>query len=353
MNAAQVRADAADLQAFCVRVLEALGASSSDARIVADSLVDADLRGLDDHGVPARLPNYVARLRAGGIVPDGSRRVVADAGAVIGFDAGDGFGQVAAREGMQVAMDRAQLHGIGIVGVHRSNHLGALSYWTRMATQAGTVGFAVSGAAARIAPWGGAEPLLGTNPWSVGFPTAGDAPPFVVDVSNGAVLSGELVRADEAGEQIPVGWALDQDGRPTRSPKSGMIGSMLPFGGAKGAALTLALEVLASVFTGAAFSRHVPDLNDLEQPQRLGHVFAALPVDAFVTADAFTSRLEELLGWIEHSKPAEGVGEVRIPGVRGERTRERRLAEGIPMSGRTAALWALAGDVGVRALEVR
>lgn len=351
MSATTRTVSAEALQRFCERALVAVGTPPDRAETVAESLVDADLRGLGGHGVPARLPNYVARVREGGIVPDGPCEVVADHGAVATLDAGDGFGQVAAAQSMRTAIQRAGTHGVGVVAARHSNHLGALGYWSRMAAEEQMVGFVVSGAAPRIAAWGGADPLLSTNPWSLAYPTADGRPPLVVDIANGAVLSGALVKAEKAGERIPLGWALDPEGRPTDDPKAGQEGSMLPFGGAKGGALTLALEVLGSILTGAAYSRHVPDLSELDKPQRLGHLFVALPVDRFLPPEEFEARLEELLGWVEASNPAQGVDEVRVPGVRGTRVRHERLEVGIPLDGRAEPLDRLAEDLRIPSLS--
>ena len=349
---ANVHIAADDLRRFCEEALVALDVPRDHASIVAESLVDADLRGLDAHGVPARLPNYVGRLRGGGIVPRATFEVVADLGAVATLDAGDGFGQVAAKMAMELAIERAGVHGIGVVGTRRSNHLGAVGYWTRLAPESGMVGFAVSGAASRIAAWGGTTPLLSTNPWSFAYPTGSGRPPMVVDVANGAVLGGALVKAKKAGEKLPLGWALDPEGRPTEDPDAALAGSLLPFGGAKGGALNLAMEVLGSVVTGAAYSRDIPDLSELDKPQRLGHLFLALPVADFQPLDEFTSNLDELLGWIDGDAPAEGFDEVRIPGERGERLRQQRLADGIPLGARVEPLNSLAEDLGIPAVQV-
>jgi LDH2 family malate/lactate/ureidoglycolate dehydrogenase len=338
------------LQAFCVRTLEAVGATAGEASVVSDSLVDADLRGLDSHGVVARLPSYVARVEAGGITTGVTPRIVSDHGTVIVVDAGHTFGQVAARAACEVALERADQRGMAAVAVRDSNHLGALGYWTRMLADRGMVGFAVSGAAPRIAPWGGAAPLLSTNPWSFGFPPAGGRPPVIVDVSGGVVLSGALETALEAGERIPHGWALDADGKPTNDPASAIAGSMLPFGDAKGAALLLSMELIGSVLTGAAYSRHVPPLDALGQPQLLGQLFLAMSVERFMPLEQFEARADELLGWIESSPPREGFTKVRVPGARGQHQLEERRERGIPGGRRLDGLHQLAGRLGIESL---
>lgn len=339
---------AADLRAFTERVLTALDVAADEAAIVAASLVDADLRGVDTHGVAARLPNYVARVRNGGINPHAKVSVVADHGAITVLDADDAFGQIAADRATREAIDRAREHGVGIVAVRRSNHIGVMSYWTRQMADAELAGHAVSGAAPGIAPWGGTEKLLGSNPWSWAFPVAGH-PPLVVDVSNGVVIYGKVRGAAKRGEPIPEGWALDPDGRPTTDAQAGVEGSLLPFGDAKGAALTMGLEVLASILTGAAYSKQVPELFEPEHPQRLGHFFLALDIAKFQPFDEFTRRTAEFVDWIESSRPAAGADKVRTPGTRGEQTFAQRSAEGLPLTDR-AALDALAQDLKIEGL---
>ncbi|HET8614085.1 MAG TPA: Ldh family oxidoreductase, partial [Actinomycetales bacterium] len=256
MTSQQVPASA--LEAFCREVLLRVGAPSPAAEVVAESLVDADLRGLDSHGVVARLPAYVQRVQKGGIVADAVvTRVDAGDGPVGVLDGADGFGQVAADAASALAERFARDHGVGVVSVRRSNHLGALGYYARRTAERGLVAYAASGGGPRIAPWGGAEPLLATNPWSYGFPVTGRSP-MVVDVSNGVVLTGAVDGPAARGESIPLGWALDAAGRPTEDASAGAAGSLLAFGGVKGTSLTLALEALVSCFTGAASGPEVP-----------------------------------------------------------------------------------------------
>lgn len=337
------------LRRFCAAALERVGVPQKDAGMVADNLVDADLRGIDTHGI-VRLPNYIARVRAGGIAANAPVTVVSDSSSIVVLDAHDGFGQVAGTRAMRLAIDRAGEHGIAAVAVRNSNHLGTLAYYARMAVGHEMVGLAVSGAAPGIAPWGGAEPLLGSNPWSIAFPVRGHAP-LVVDMANGVVIAGKIRAAAERGDPIPRGWALDRDGLPTEDARAAAAGSVFPFGGAKGAALTLALEVLASVLTGAAYSTQIPELSQTERPQRLGHFFLALRVDRFLPVEEFHDRLGDLLNCLEHSRVAAGRDRIRIPGVRGESAMAEHLAHGIPIPPRLLdQLARLADDLGIEHL---
>lgn len=342
-----------DLERFSREVLVSLGARPADAELVSAALVDADLRGLDSHGVLARLPGYAQRLREGGIRPDAELHEVQRSESVVVLDNGGGFGQVAAVAAGEAAAALAAERGVGVAAVRNSNHLGAVGYFTRVMTERfGVVALAATGGGPRIAPWAGAEPLLATNPWSMAFPAEPGHPAVVVDVSNGAVLTGSVDEPATADGSIPPGWALDSEGRPTTDARAGAAGSLLPFGGAKGAALTFGLEILASVLTGAAFSKQVPSLADPTRTQQLGHLFLALDVGSFLDPAEFRQRLGLLLSWVEGSRPVPGSSEVRVPGVRGARTADVRRRDGVPTGEHWARILELADECGLRAPQI-
>ena len=337
--------DADRLVAFCRSALERLDVPTDQAATIADSLVDADLQGIESHGL-VRLPQYAGRIRGGGLRPTTNLVTISDRPSVVVLDANDGFGQVAATAAMREAIERATERGIAAAAVRGSNHVGVMGYYSRMAVGHGMIGFAVSGAAPGIAPWGGSEPLLGSNPWSIAYPSGGE--PLVIDVANVVVIAGKLRTAQERREPIPDGWALDAQGHPTRDPAAGLAGSLLPFGNAKGAALTLAWEVLASVLTGASFSRDVPELTNPVVPQRLGHLFLAIRIEDFMPLGEFAERIDHLLETIEASRPVAGGPPVRVPGRRGARSRAERRASGVPLPvSLRGALETLATELGV------
>jgi LDH2 family malate/lactate/ureidoglycolate dehydrogenase len=324
--------------------LATVGAREQDAAIVATNLIDSDLRGIDTHGI-VRLPGYVERIRAGGILTSAELTVVEDSGSIITLDAHGGFGQVAATRGMQLAVERARENGIAAAAVRDSNHVGALGFYSRMAVEDDSIGIAVSGGSAFIAPWGGTQALLSTNPWSMAFPADRNVP-LVVDVSNAVALSGAVAAAADRGEQIPLGWALDADGSQTTDARA--VASLMPFGGPKGAALTLALEVLASGLTGATYAKDVPVYEEYDEPQRLGHLFVALRIQRFLPFGQFTRRLDELIDALHASPAASGHAEVLIPGERGAKNYTERSLSGIPIRPTLAAqLIGLAAELGI------
>ena len=187
-----------------------------DARLAADTLVQADLWGHQSHGV-MRLSWYVARLKAGVCDPVAKPEQVVDAGAIGLIDGHDAMGQVLTAHAMQDAIRRAKAHGIGAVGLRNSNHFGTAMYFTLMAARAGCIGFLSTNASPAMAPWGGRRKMVGTNPWSWAAP-AGSLAPMVLDIANTGVARGKIYLARQKGQPIPEGWAIDADGAPTTDP---------------------------------------------------------------------------------------------------------------------------------------
>ena len=234
--------DAAD--AFARRLLIAHGLTSEDAAIVAGCLVSAKLRGVDTHGL-CRLPIYLDRLRRGLINPRPAlepRRVTPVAASL---DGKDGFGFVIGTRAMREAIDMARDFGIGIVSVRRSTHFGMAASYVLQALDAGFIAFVFSNASPAMPPWGGRAALLGTNPFAAGAP-AGEQPPFLLDMSPAVAARGKIRRAERRGENIPLGYALDGEGRPTTDPKAALGGVVLPIGTYKGSGLAMLMDISAA-----------------------------------------------------------------------------------------------------------
>lgn len=344
MSGTQLRVDADRLHRCYQDVFQAVGVPADDARVVANTLLFADVRAIDTHGA-ARLPVYVERIEGGGTRPVTEFAVLADHGAIVTLDAGDGLGQVAASKAMGLALDRAAKHGIAITTVKRSNHLGVLAYYAEMALEHDMIGLAVSGVASTLAAFGGSSPVLGSNPWAIAVPGR-EHGPLVVDMAQGVTITPHLRSAIAAGEDIPEGWAVDESGAPTTDPAAALMGAILPFGGHKGYALTLALEVLGSILPGAAFSTDIPDYQSgVTTPKRLGHLFLSLRIDRFMETSDFEARVDDLLARVKGSgRP----GVVRVPGERGRRAEQERRRDGVPVSAPVAAsIAALSRRLGV------
>jgi LDH2 family malate/lactate/ureidoglycolate dehydrogenase len=335
------------LRAFVSRLLESLGAPVDDAGIVAACLVEADLEGQASHGT-VRLPLYARRVRAGLIAAVPEMRVAGEKAGVALLDAGNALGPVAGSRAMRIAVDKARNAGVGVCAVRGSNHLGALSFYVRIATEGGMVGLALSNTPPAMAPPGGRTAYLGTNPIAAGVPTSG--PPVVVDMATTQVARGSVLKASRLGEQIPAGWAADVEGRATTDPQAALAGSLAPLGGPKGFALALLVEVLAAVLPGAAVGPEVAGtFVDSDRPSNVGHFFLALDPEAF--GPGFAQRMDQLAAALRAIEPVDAARPVRLPGDRRLTERNARDESGVEVSEQLIAeLREIAGDREVAAL---
>jgi LDH2 family malate/lactate/ureidoglycolate dehydrogenase len=333
---------------FTAAVLGAVGVPDADARLVADSLVTADLWGHQSHGV-LRLSWYVNRIRAGVMSPVTAPETVADTGPLAVVDGHDGVGQVLAAFAAREATGRAREHGVGVVAVRNSNHFGTAAYFTRMAARDGCVAILTTNASPAMAPWGGRRKTVGTNPWSVAAP-AGRHGVMVMDVANTAVARGKVYLARQRGEPIPPGWATDADGAPTTDPGAAIAGVILPMAGHKGYAISLMMDVLSGVLTGSAFGAAVAGPYQVERRSGCGHLFVALDVAAFGDPDGFARRMEQLVAEVKSVPLAQGFDEVLYPGELEDRATREHLVQGLSLPRQTLDdLRQLAASTGVPA----
>ncbi len=341
------------LRSFVAEALARAGAQAEEAQLVADALVRADLRGVHSHGV-VRTGVYLDRLRAGSIRPGAQLAVVADWGASVLCDAQAGFGIVAAARAMDLAVERARRHGVGVVGVRNSNHCGMLAYFVLRAVAQGAVGIALSNADAQVAPYGARARYLGTNPICVGVP-AGEEPPVVLDMATSEAAHGRVRAAAQRGERIPPTWALGPDGQPTTDPQEALRGALLPFGGAKGSGLALVVDVLAGLLTGAGSGPEiVPLYEELHRPQGVGHLTVALWPEAFCGGAALRERVDRLARQVRSLPPAEGFDRVWLPGELEHRREVEYARLGIPLpEDAVAVLRQVAAEVGLAVPEAQ
>ena len=342
------RIDPEYLRTFGTRVLATLGVPEHDGRLVADSLVQADLWGHQSHGF-LRLPWYAARLRSGAMRAVTEPAVLSDTGPLLLLDGRDGIGQVLADRARDLAGERARAHGVGVVGVRNSNHFGTAMYFTRRAARDGFVAILTTNASPAMAPWGGREKVLGTNPWSIAAP-APDGRVVAVDIANTAVARGKIYLAKNRGEAIPGNWALTADGAPTTDPAEGVLGVILPMAGHKGYAITFLMDVLSGALTGSAVGTGVHGPYEAEARSGCGHLFLALDPAAFGDAAGYEQRVRQLVDEVRSVPLAEGFDEVFLPGEVEDRAEAAALAAGgIELAeGSLAELRALAGTTGVR-----
>jgi L-2-hydroxycarboxylate dehydrogenase (NAD+) len=307
------------------------GLSEEHAETASYALVKANLRGVDSHGV-ARVPMYCERLRLGVANPQPKIEVARVAPAAALVDGDNGLGLIVGKKGMAEAINIAREFGIGLVGVRRSGHYGMAALYILQAIEAGCVGLAFTNASAALPVWGGRNKFLGTNPFAAGAPTGGKSS-FVLDMACSIMARGKLKFAAQRGEPIPEGLALDKNGLPTTDGKEAFEGVVLPFGGVKGAGLSMLMDILSGVLTGAAFGGEVRNpFTGLEGPQGTGHFFIALKADLFISLDAFEQRMQTLTQRVKTQPLAEGFEEIQIPGEPEQRMEVARLKNGIPLT---------------------
>ncbi|MFA4968257.1 MAG: Ldh family oxidoreductase [Sulfuritalea sp.] len=321
---------AAELRTFCAQALERAGAKSADSAVVADGLIAADLRGVHSHGA-LRIGIYVDRLRARSINPGAELEIVRDSGAVVVADAQAGLGIAMAARAMDLAIARSRAHGIAAVSVRNGNHCGMLAFFAMRALAAGAVGVAASNGDSLVAPWGARAKFLGTNPVAVAVP-AKEEPAVVLDMATSVVAHGRIKGAADRGEAIPPDWAVDAAGQPTTDPVQALAGALLPFGGFKGSAISILIDLIAGQLSGASSGPEIVPLYErLGEPQGIGQLFVVLNIDAFDTLDAFTRRVDETVRRIRALPRAAGVSRIVLPGELEHLRTQDYQANGIPL----------------------
>jgi LDH2 family malate/lactate/ureidoglycolate dehydrogenase len=328
-----VRIGAAEERGLIAEVLRGLGASDAEAKDQARVLVEGDLRGRPSHGVQ-RLPVIAQRIRRGLIRPGASYEARWAADATLVVDGRFGFGPYVATRATDAVAERAARTGVAAAVIRNASHLGMLAPYVESLAARGLVALAFTTSEALVHPWGGRVALVGTNPIAIALPT--DDEPFLMDMATGAVSKGEVIARALRGQQLAPGSAVDEAGRPTVDPVAADRGAISPFGGAKGFALGLGIELLVAALTETALGERVRGTLDVTDPVTKGDLFLVFDPTAIGVAP-FGERLGEYLRELRASPPAPGVGGVAIPGDRMRAERHRRLAEGIALP---AALWA-------------
>jgi LDH2 family malate/lactate/ureidoglycolate dehydrogenase len=342
------RLDPDALAVFGATVLRAVGVPEPDARLVAESLVTADLWGHPSHGM-LRLDWYVARLRSRAMLPVTETELVVDGGAVAVLDGRDGVGQVVTDRACTEAVRRASDHGIGVVAVRNSNHFGTAAYWTRRIAAQGCVGILTTNGSPAMAPWGGREKTVGANPWSIATP-GGSHGPVVLDIANTGVARGKIYAALQKGESIPQGWAIDADGAPTTDPRAAIDGILAPMAGHKGYAISFMMDVLSGVLTGSSYATGVEGPYVPDRRSGCGHLVLALRVAAVIDPAEFDRRIDDLIGLTKAVPLARGAREVFFPGEIEDRAEAVGRRGGVVLPDKTVTeLRALANSCGVPA----
>jgi LDH2 family malate/lactate/ureidoglycolate dehydrogenase len=294
-------------------------------------LVEADLRGVESHGV-IRMKIYADRLRVGAFNARPIIRTVRETRSTAVVDGDNGLGQVVGAHAMRLAIEKAHAGDPAFVAVRNSNHYGAAAWHAEMACAAEMVGLSLTiGAINHMVPWGGAEAMLGNNPFAVAMPRK-NAPPIVLDMACSVAARGKIMVAAKEEKPIPEGWAIGPDGSPTTDPATALAGFVSPIGGAKGYALTLTIGLLSTMLSGAAFGSEVTDLyDDLERPQNVGHLHGVIPIAAFIETADYHRHIDKAAADVTGVRRAAGVDRIYLPGEREAIMMDYRRQHGIPV----------------------
>jgi LDH2 family malate/lactate/ureidoglycolate dehydrogenase len=345
-NDDRIRVQGEALKVFCTRVFQKLGVREEDARIAADVVVAADLRGIESHGTARLRRFYTDKLQEGVIVPTPQFRVLKETFATALMDGGRGLGQPTAYRAMELAIKKACQVGAGFVTVCNSTHFGIAGYYSMMALESGCIGLSMTNGSPWVVPTFGRRKMLGTNAISVAVPS-GQGRPFVLDMATSTASLGKLEVRERLGRPIPLGWATDETGNPTTDPRAVLpgvggpgAGGLLPLGGAgeeygghKGYGLAMWVEIFSALLSGARYADQVDAVGVDGKPlaPNLGHFFAAWRVDAFRPLDEFQTAMDDLLHRLKSSPKAEGQARIYVAGEKEFEETECRLRDGIPL----------------------
>jgi LDH2 family malate/lactate/ureidoglycolate dehydrogenase len=352
-KAGLVYASAVAADAFARSLLQAYDVPPDDAATIAACLVRAELRGVDTHGLNW-LPLDLERVRRGLINVRPTLKLQRVSGVAASLDGDNGFGFVVGMRAMNEAIAMAREFGIGAVSARRSTHFGMAAAYAIPAVEAGLMAMIFSNASPGMPPWGGKDRMFGTNPFCMAAP-AGKHKPIILDMSPAVAARGKIRRAERRGEQIPMGYALDAEGRPTTDPKAALAGGVvLPIGTYKGSGLAMFMDIFGGVISGASFGGDVGDqTTTFDRPQDVGHFFLAMKPNLFVSEDDYRKRMDTLIERVRAAPTAEGFGEVLLPGEPEDRFEATRRKAGIPYAAsEVAALQDEAKKAGIQPLVV-
>ncbi len=318
------------LKEVAIHILKGLKATDEEAALVAEILVQADMRGTDTHGVHllTLLPD---RVDAGMIQIPTNLKVIKEGETTTLIDGGNGLGQLAVHRAMMINIQKAKKFGLGCSLVRNTNNIGSLISYTLMAAQEGMIGIVMSNAAAAMSPWGGTEAFFGTNPISIAVPGGAEGS-VALDMSSSVVARGKIRLAERTKEPIPLGWALDETGAPTTDPTAAMKGTLVPIGGPKGYGLALIVDILAGMLSGSKYGQDIKTFHQLVGPTGVGVFSLAIDIERFMPHQQFNELIQAYLASIKGSKKAKGVSRIYIPGERKFEKEKQSLREGIEIS---------------------
>lgn len=347
------------LREFTFNILKKMGCADHDCKLATDVLLNADLRGIDSHGI-ARLSGYVRLWEAKRINATPKLKIIHESPSTAVVDGDSGLGLVVAPFAMEVAIKKANQAGTGWVAVKNSNHFGIAGHHAMMALQHDMIGMAMTNASPLVAPTFSTERLLGTNPIAVAIP-AGKQPAFVADFATTTAANGKLEILQRKNQEAPTGWIQKKNGEASTNPhelKDGgalvPLGSDREHGSHKGFCLGSWVDIFSAVLSGANYGPWVPPFVSFLAPpadpvgEGIGHFFGAMRVDAFRPAEEFKNHMDNWITRFRAAKTIEGEEKLIIPGDPERESREVRLKNGIPLNAKVVEdLQELAKGMGV------
>lgn len=315
------------LSSFAQAILEGLNVPERKARLVAASLVESNLRGVDSHGVQL-LPYYVEQMEAGDMSKTADGHVISELGACLLYDGENGMGQPIAETCCAHGVRIAKEQGLSMVVARESNHFGAAAFWAKKYSSEGLVGIVMCNASPMVPPWQGRQPRVGTNPICMSIPGGR----WLLDMATTTVAAGKIYKAMINGQDtIPPGWAMDSEGVPTTSVDTALKGLVSPLGGYKGSGLAMMVEILCAVLSGGAMSTELGGIRIRGRAMRVSQTFLGIDISRFLTLDEFARRMESLIAVVKSTPPAKGYEEVLVAGEPEWRIEAERRANGIPL----------------------
>lgn len=332
------------LQELGIAIFKAAGATTENAEGVTSSLISANLTGHDSHGV-MRIPSYIEEINNGRLQPAATPKITQEKSATAIVDGASTFGQLGARLTAQTAARKAREVGLGSAALYRANHTGRIGEWAELGASQGMITLVTAAGVflRMVAPFGGRDKALGTNPIAWAVPRPGGQPPILLDFATSAAAQGKLMLARAKHEPVPQGWILDAEGRPTTNVEDYFAGGvLLPFAAHKGYALSVIIELMAVGLSGG---------DSVVKSESGGCLFiVCFDPGAFRPNDLFDESVERIAGRLKAVKPAKGIEEILLPGEPEARARDQRLREGIPLPNATwEAICAVARELGVAA----
>lgn len=328
-----IKVNSQDLTKCVTRILLAFGESETGSGFVSECLVRADSRGISTHGSYLLHP-ISDRVLAGQLSLPTKISIIFDSPTIAIIDGGNGLGPIAGKFAVDLSIERASHYGISLVLIRNTNNLGSLANYTELVAKQGMVGLMGCNAAPAMAPWGGAEAFIGTNPIAMAF-CLGNGLLFSADLATSVIARGKIRKAAREGQSIPDNWALDADGNATTNAKAALEGTLLPMGGPKGSAIALFVDVIAGILSG---SQYGPDIKSFHTPSGktgVGAALMAIDIQKVMSLDEFSKKIKAYFQRLKKVKLAKGVSEIFIPGEIEQRKEITSNNEGINLDDKT------------------